>query len=637
MAKRQGFIVGSTNSITAQKTDTELNNGWDRYDVLDAEDLDGVFNAVSDYSNDSSNEIANAIQSITGAQPTGENQSELASALNQMRQDIETSSLTFKGYISTTAPSSSTYALVAGNIWINSSSLPTSFPVAASSIKVWDGDSWENYGESYTPADFDFFRNINDNEGYYWFGGQWTVMSTDMSTTYFTLNQISGKWEIKQSVNLPGSPTTTTVSEPNDNSTKIATTEWTQNNTNIMRTNCITEIPQDIKLELSSGTLTLKAGSKVYVPNGSGVFDSVTISADRSNTITNDDTYMIFVEQDGSGILYRRLGSQTGSGTTTPTSGYAAYYNTNDNKVYKINNGVVSGQSSFPIAIVTVSGGAISSIDQVFNGFGYIGSTVFVLPGVKALLPNYRNTDGTLKNIAKTISSVGVWSYTYGAQTCYLGLANENNRPNAYGKTVTRYDPDKNITIDLYPTPNTYNSWGFVGEFTADSSNKITAFKVYNTFHAVDYSNLTKLLETIYPVGSIYIGTQSICPLEALIPNSSWTKIEGRYLLASGTLAGTSETYSATNTVASGAPNITGSFKAGRSTNSALSNILDTDGAFYSDGSTSGAYSTVAGDANSPAGDKVAHFDASRSNNTYGKSDAIRSPAYVVNVWRRTV
>ena len=33
-------------------------------------------------------------------------------------------------------------------------------------------------------------------------------------------------------------------------------------------TNCITEISQDIKVELNNGTLTLKAGSKVYVPNG---------------------------------------------------------------------------------------------------------------------------------------------------------------------------------------------------------------------------------------------------------------------------------------------------------------------------------------------------------------------------------
>jgi hypothetical protein len=53
-------------------------------------------------------------------------------------------------------------------------------------------------------------------------------------------------------------------------------------------TNCITEIPQDIKLELANGVLTLKAGSKVYVPNGfeqdgtTPKFDVVTIENDLS-------------------------------------------------------------------------------------------------------------------------------------------------------------------------------------------------------------------------------------------------------------------------------------------------------------------------------------------------------------------
>ena len=51
-------------------------------------------------------------------------------------------------------------------------------------------------------------------------------------------------------------------------------------------TNRILEIPQDIKLELNNGTLTLKAGSKVYVPNGfesdgtTPKFDVVTIEND---------------------------------------------------------------------------------------------------------------------------------------------------------------------------------------------------------------------------------------------------------------------------------------------------------------------------------------------------------------------
>ena len=65
MAKRQNFIVGSTNTNTETQTVTQLNEAWDRYDVLYSGKLDGVFNAVSDYSNDSSNEIANAILSIT--------------------------------------------------------------------------------------------------------------------------------------------------------------------------------------------------------------------------------------------------------------------------------------------------------------------------------------------------------------------------------------------------------------------------------------------------------------------------------------------------------------------------------------------------------------------------------------------
>lgn len=257
MAKKQNFIVGSTNPNTNTWTTSELNNGWDRYQVLKSGDLDGVFKAVSDYSNDSSQEIWNAIRILKGSNPTGASTSELGNIistllaekaskatdfitpitttnkgateteLNKLREEIETSSLTFKGYVATSEPSSSTYGLVEGNIWINASAMPTTFPVAIAG--VWNGTAWATTTETYTAKDFDFFRNINDGEGYYWFGGQWVVMSTDMSTDYFTLNQTSGKWEIKSSVNLPGSPTTTTPAAADD-STKIATTAWVRAN-----------------------------------------------------------------------------------------------------------------------------------------------------------------------------------------------------------------------------------------------------------------------------------------------------------------------------------------------------------------------------------------------------------------------
>ena len=227
MAKRQNFIVGSTNDNTATLTPTQLNNAWNRNALLESSVLDGTFNAVSDYSNDSSNEIANAIQSITGSEPTGATQTELAGALQQMRDEITTSSLRFVGYVATSEPSASTYALIEGNLWINASAMPTTFPVAASSIKQWNGSSWVNYGSTYTPSNFECWRNVNDTNGYYWFGGQWTIMSTDMSVDYFTLNA-SGKWEIKSNVNLPGNATTTTQSVSND-STRIATTAFAHN------------------------------------------------------------------------------------------------------------------------------------------------------------------------------------------------------------------------------------------------------------------------------------------------------------------------------------------------------------------------------------------------------------------------
>lgn len=139
-------------------------------------------------------------------------------------------------------------------------------------------------------------------------------------------------------------------------------------------------------------------------------------------------------------------------------------------------------------------------------------------------------------------------------------------------------------------------------------------------------SLLTTMLQTLYPVGSIYIGTQSTCPLASMIPGSTWAQVQGRYLLASGTLAGTSETYGATNTVASGAPNITGTFTAHAGVSNPTAN-----GAFY----LGDTYGNQGWNGTSTIG-RWYYFTAYNSNSTYGQSGAIRSPAYVVNVWRRT-
>ena len=142
----------------------------------------------------------------------------------------------------------------------------------------------------------------------------------------------------------------------------------------------------------------------------------------------------------------------------------------------------------------------------------------------------------------------------------------------------------------------------------------------YKILNEVD---INTILSTLYPVGSIYIGTQDICPLTILIPDSTWELIEGRYLLASGTLNGTNETFSATDMVGPGLPNITG-------TAGMYWTERNVSGAFFADSSIKG------GERNDPHSKTNLGFNASYSNSIYGSSTTVRPTAYVVNVWRRT-
>ena len=244
-------------------------------------------------------------------------------------------------------------------------------------------------------------------------------------------------------------------------------------------TNCITEIPQDIKLEIVDGAVVLKAGSKVYVPNGAGVFNVVTIANDIVRT-TNIGG-IVFVNSTGTSIYTENLGSVY-SGDSAPSSG-GLWYDTANNLVkYSTNGQSWSGQYSFPIGIVSTGGGQITSIDQVFNGFGYIGSTVFALPGVKGLTPDGRNEEGTLKNVYWTTSSIILRTYS----SAYSGEYDILFNGGSFGalKNTYVYDEESNYNMD---SNNRYNST-YIGRAYI-TSGTISYFATKNAFHAVDYSD----------------------------------------------------------------------------------------------------------------------------------------------------
>ena len=297
-------------------------------------------------------------------------------------------------------------------------------------------------------------------------------------------------------------------------------------------TNCLTHIPQDIKLELVDGTLTLKAGSKVYVPNGfkadgtTQKFDVVTIESDLIIKETGNGQFMVTVQQTGTGT-YTGLISTFFSSATQPSISvqYAYWYDTTNNVIkYTSNTGSTwtNINCSFPIGIVTVSSGTVTSIDQIFNGFGYIGSTVFALPGVKGLIPDGRNEDGSLKNIEHTIDRVLTIAFP-GALKRWIFIIKKNNAglgcPEEYFY-VSETQPSVKSETQVWYKPSTnemfYSNWQNTSTFKKEAgfcylslnyptNTSISDFNPKTTFQAVDRNDSSWLSGLGMP-GNKYIN-----------------------------------------------------------------------------------------------------------------------------------
>ena len=260
-------------------------------------------------------------------------------------------------------------------------------------------------------------------------------------------------------------------------------------------TNCITKIPQDIKLELVDGTLTLKAGSKIYTPNGIDIFNITNIQTDITREITENGIYLLSVTSDEVPVIAYGLLNKTFSGDVAPEINYALWYDTAQNIVQNQNG----DRRSLPIAIITVSDGKISEINQVFNGFGYIGNTIFVLPGVEGIIPNGFNEDGSIKNIHCQIEEVQTKQTLNGWNNhWYVHLLGENSieyhpwelyynqvdKPMSVGQTAYWYNPNEKIVKSTDDFGTTWNTTRQVTPFLEVFQNgeTITSIKPINVY-----------------------------------------------------------------------------------------------------------------------------------------------------------
>lgn len=275
-------------------------------------------------------------------------------------------------------------------------------------------------------------------------------------------------------------------------------------------TNCITAIPQDIKLELVDGVMTLKAGSKVYKANG----ESITISGDLVVAQGGTNTGAFAFYRSDNNTVYTVIASQTFSGTTAPASpvNLTTWLDTGTEDVKLYNGTQWVGGVSLPLCTFDNQDGKVTAVGQIFNGFGYIGSTAFILPGVKGLAPYGRNEDGSLKNFEMQVHGLYFRSITWDCskgQELFLGYDigtmnsgfvssgnlwryfEQSTEPSSPKKYDIWYNPDANI-IKRYLK----DGWedvrlAYLGQWFSESISpyRVTELKTKPTFCAVDYND----------------------------------------------------------------------------------------------------------------------------------------------------
>ena len=237
------------------------------------------------------------------------------------------------------------------------------------------------------------------------------------------------------------------------------------------------------------GTKFIVAGSSGYVAVsvngtiwGGAIFGEVTIGSDKTvsaQSVTGKT--MVFYDNTTSTARCDIIVDNCLSGTSAAAN--SMLYNTSNNIIdYYNGSAVASGAKySFPLAIVTVSNGSVISIDQIFNGIGYIGSTVFSFPGIKGLIPNGMNNNGSLKNNTFLTTDICTtnFSSTYTHDNVQIGITSS---------TLTCND---SYAYNSSTNMNTGN-YCLIGSLNV-SSGKITYFQTKTVFNSMDYGDFASL------------------------------------------------------------------------------------------------------------------------------------------------
>ena len=227
-----------------------------------------------------------------------------------------------------------------------------------------------------------------------------------------------------------------------------------------------------------------------------------------------------------------------------------------------------------------------------------------------------------------TIPTVNNGTLTIQKNGTTIGVFTANQSTNS----TINIEADTVLTDNTTITKNTNNELQTVAVIDNNTSNAIKTWtgtkaeydaivtKDANTlYNIIDDNDVTfQLLELIYPVGSIYIGTMSVCPLQILGLGTWQLVASDRVLQGAGTRGSVGDTL-----------------------NESLPNIRGNIGRMWGEGAYTGAlyrsdqfYVNWIGSTNGGVGTTI-NIDASRSSSTYQDDAPVQQDAYLVNIWER--
>ena len=191
--------------------------------------------------------------------------------------------------------------------------------------------------------------------------------------------------------------------------------------------------------------------------------------------------------------------SQCASGDTAPINATQIWYDTKNNSIKKTEDFITwaDTKAPLPISLVTLQTATpyIKSFDQVFNGTGDMGSTVWVDKGVKGLIRNKRNDDGTYNNIEHTTSTLVTKTYTsetFNDYPLWVGqdgvIACVPTVTNSIKSGYFGIFEDENIIKD----PNNNQVLAFDIGTVSYLSGSIVSFKIKQPFRAADFQDVVK-------------------------------------------------------------------------------------------------------------------------------------------------